>query len=428
MTVLAMLCGLILASCSENGVINDVIDGGPTCTPLTCAGASAECGVLSDGCGGTLNCGTCGDGDRCGTGSDANQCVPICTPMTCTELGAGCGMQGDGCGGSIDCGTCSVAGESCGGGGTPNQCGVGTCPPTTCAALMLECGPVSDGCGTLLECGTCTVAGEACGVATPNMCDPICTPTTCAALGAECGTADDGCGGTLTCPTCPAGEMCGIGGANSCGVMGVDAGTIDDGGADSGGSTDSGSGGTDGGSTLIECAPAAGPGGTSFLVSANNFLGFRFEIVGAPVALSSIGLGMGTSGTGTAHATVVRLTGATDLPDELDLTGSDVVARVLVDVVPYVRPPGGGSLIIPVASSPIAGTLEPGWYAAVFGLGSFGATLSPQGQVPVTPVAPGGVGGCSSRPSSTVFSIRQSDRRVFEYPRDGAHLFVGVVP
>jgi hypothetical protein len=164
------------------------------------------------------------------------------------------------------------------------------------------------------------------------------------------------------------------------------------------------------------------------LVTANFFLGFRFEIVGAPVALSSIGLEMGTTGTGTAHATVVRLTAATDLPDELDLTGSDVVASVLLDVVPYVRPPGGAGLIIPVSSSPIAGMLEPGWYAAVFGLGAFGATLSPEGQVPVTPVAPGGVGGCSSRPSSTLFSIRQSDRTVTERPRTDAHVFVGVVP
>jgi hypothetical protein len=39
--------------------------------PTTCAAASAQCGTLSDGCGGTLDCGSCPSGQPCGT---ANRC------------------------------------------------------------------------------------------------------------------------------------------------------------------------------------------------------------------------------------------------------------------------------------------------------------------------------------------------------------------
>jgi hypothetical protein len=46
-----------------------------------------------------------------------------CTPTTCCALGANCGSFSDGCGGTLDCGTC-VPPLSCGGGGVPNQCGI----------------------------------------------------------------------------------------------------------------------------------------------------------------------------------------------------------------------------------------------------------------------------------------------------------------
>lgn len=35
------------------------------CVPLTCEDAEATCGMLDDGCGGTVECGTCGDGMVC---------------------------------------------------------------------------------------------------------------------------------------------------------------------------------------------------------------------------------------------------------------------------------------------------------------------------------------------------------------------------
>lgn len=36
-----------------------------SCTPRTCAGAGAQCGAVDDGCGGTLDCGMCGEGQSC---------------------------------------------------------------------------------------------------------------------------------------------------------------------------------------------------------------------------------------------------------------------------------------------------------------------------------------------------------------------------
>ncbi|MGM0576054.1 MAG: sugar-binding protein [Myxococcota bacterium] len=72
------------------------------CAPLTCAEAGATCGTASDGCGGTLDCGACDDGEAC----TDNQCLATCTPLTCAEAGATCGTASDGCGGTLDCGAC----------------------------------------------------------------------------------------------------------------------------------------------------------------------------------------------------------------------------------------------------------------------------------------------------------------------------------
>ncbi len=90
---------------------------GSPCEPATC---SAEaCGIVEDGCGGTLDCGSC---------------ESPCEPATCSA--EACGTVEDGCGGTLDCGACESA-----------------CEPITCAAD--SCGIVDDGCGGTLDCGTC---------------------------------------------------------------------------------------------------------------------------------------------------------------------------------------------------------------------------------------------------------------------------------
>ena len=146
-----------------------------------------------------------------------------CAPKRCAELGLDCGTTGDGCGGTLDCGAACPAGQTCGGGGTPNVCGAGTCTPRTCSSLGAECGTISDGCGALLTCGTCPT-GERCGGGgVASVCGATsCAPKSCEAQGKHCGQIADGCGATLDCGTCPAGEVCGGGGVpNVCASRGI---------------------------------------------------------------------------------------------------------------------------------------------------------------------------------------------------------------
>jgi hypothetical protein len=199
--------------------------GGTCCVPETCTGLGIECGPAGDGCGGTLSCGTCPGGESCGGGGKSGICGQVdagpCTPLTCASQGFNCGPAGDGCGGSLSCGTCTGC-AVCGGGG-PGVCGGACCVPETCASEGIECGPAGDGCGGSLSCGTCPM-GESCGGGGKDgVCGAIdagkCIPLTCAGQGINCGPAGDGCGGSLSCGTCPMGMTCGGGGTS--GVCGA---------------------------------------------------------------------------------------------------------------------------------------------------------------------------------------------------------------
>jgi hypothetical protein len=192
-----------------------------TCTPTTCAAHGFNCGSIADGCGSSLNCGTCLSPLSCGGGGTPNVCGSACTPRTCPELGFECGPQSDGCGGVVQCGDCFENG-TCGGGGVPGVCGAASCTPLTCAQQSLSCGPAGDGCGQVIQCGDC-FEGETCGGAgIPGVCGtPPCVPNTCVNAGATCGELGDGCGGSLNCGTCPDGLTCGgTGIPNVCGGIG----------------------------------------------------------------------------------------------------------------------------------------------------------------------------------------------------------------
>jgi hypothetical protein len=84
--------------------------------------------------------------------------APACVPTTCAATGSNCGTIPDGCGGTLNCGTCS-GGSTCGGGGIPHVCGGCVPNPNPCNGLV--CGSVSDGCGGTVSCGTCN--GKCCG-------------------------------------------------------------------------------------------------------------------------------------------------------------------------------------------------------------------------------------------------------------------------
>jgi hypothetical protein len=195
--------------------------GGATCPgATTCAKQGVTCGTIADGCGGLLQCGTCTAPETCGGGGTPGQCgMATCMPKSCSDLHANCGPVGDGCGHQIDCGTCTAP-DTCGGGGVASQCGVGPCTPRTCAGSAVNCGPFADGCGNLLDCGSCTAPQTCGGGGVANVCGaPPCTPKTCAGLGLNCGPVADGCGGLLQCGSCGLPTTCGGSGmANVCGV------------------------------------------------------------------------------------------------------------------------------------------------------------------------------------------------------------------
>ena len=201
-------CGHALDCGACAGANEACTSGKCACAPKSCSAQGATCGTVSDGCGGTYDCGICDDAGAtpyCSAGSCG---ASPCTAKTC---GTGdCGELSDGCGGTLTCPGCTAP-QTCGGGGTANQCG---CTPLTCAGLGTNCGSVADGCGGTLDCGTCTAPQSCDGAGTANVCG--CTPTTCGTK--NCGAVADGCGGNLSCGTCVSPKTCGgTGVANVCG-------------------------------------------------------------------------------------------------------------------------------------------------------------------------------------------------------------------
>jgi DMSO/TMAO reductase YedYZ heme-binding membrane subunit len=73
------------------------INNACSCTPTTCAAQGKNCGSISNGCGGTLNCGTCTSPQTCGGGGTANVCGSSCTPSTeiCDNLDNDCDLNTD---------------------------------------------------------------------------------------------------------------------------------------------------------------------------------------------------------------------------------------------------------------------------------------------------------------------------------------------
>ena len=57
-----------------------------TCTPATECTEDMVCGTMDDGCGGTVDCGTCGDGESC----NAGVCEADAPAFTCEADYAGC--------------------------------------------------------------------------------------------------------------------------------------------------------------------------------------------------------------------------------------------------------------------------------------------------------------------------------------------------
>ncbi len=182
------------------------------CSAPTCADLGYQCGDVWLGCGpfsNTTNCGTCGVDTVCN--SALHICEPNCTPNTdavvCAAAGANCGLITNGCGGQASCGSCT-GGLVCGARGIGNRCELPEYP-SECLAANRVCGPLTSACGGApLDCGSCELP-EVCG--SDGRCALPCVPQTCGsaydggcglALDAGCGTAIDcSCAGALVCST-----------------------------------------------------------------------------------------------------------------------------------------------------------------------------------------------------------------------------------
>ncbi len=151
LAVTALLCGTVIAAgCGSNEVIPSGFfpDAGDSGHPTDATGSrKPDSTMLKQGGG--------------------------CVPPTCAELGANCGaaVTDTKCNGpTIDCSQkpCPT-GETCGGGGHPNQCGTGggshgdaCAAKQTCESQNITCGAAGDGCGGTIQCGTCTLP-QTCG-------------------------------------------------------------------------------------------------------------------------------------------------------------------------------------------------------------------------------------------------------------------------
>ncbi|MFZ9889121.1 MAG: DUF4215 domain-containing protein, partial [Myxococcota bacterium] len=202
--------------CGGGGVPNQCGFVRPACEPLTCDDYDyAECGYVADGCGDVVLCDTdCSETfQTCGGGGEPNQCGgPIQSSedcpalLTCDDVGATCGLIGNGCGGVLDCGSCSAP-YTCGGGGVPSQCGLrDPTPSPSCGDGTLDVGEACDdgnqlsGDGCTRDCINiepgyrCDTAGAAC-VATVQCGDGLIAGSEVCDDGNE--ASGDGC--TATC-------------------------------------------------------------------------------------------------------------------------------------------------------------------------------------------------------------------------------------
>jgi hypothetical protein len=92
-----------------------------------------QCGMQTDTCGTTIDCGMCPSGQFCVSGG---KCMQLCQPETCAQQGFNCGAATDTCGMVINCGMCPV-GQSCGAGGA-NKCGSGSGPACMAGQLCMQ--------------------------------------------------------------------------------------------------------------------------------------------------------------------------------------------------------------------------------------------------------------------------------------------------
>lgn len=109
-------------STSSGSTVTGSTSSGTCQSSITCASVGAECGtILDDGCGNQIDCpNNCTGFLTCGGGGDQFKCG--CTPKTESDFPNGCEIVDDGCGGTLDLGSCgNDPYYTCGGDAPPDD-------------------------------------------------------------------------------------------------------------------------------------------------------------------------------------------------------------------------------------------------------------------------------------------------------------------
>jgi len=204
-------CGvrLFCGYCDSDQECNPDTNQCINCTQSTCQDLGYECGEAWSRCGepfsgdNNLTCSECTGGMICNLNSKL--CEPDCTADSdenvCLsaelEQGIECGIISDGCGGIVDCEDNCPPGEHCGVRGVANRCDKPE-RPLECEILGWNCGDLESACSGTVNCGECP-QGEVCNI--NHVCGPMCYPLTCeTGYAGQCGQQlDDGCGGFVDC-------------------------------------------------------------------------------------------------------------------------------------------------------------------------------------------------------------------------------------
>lgn len=139
-------------------------------------------------------------------------------------------------------------------------------------------------------------------------------------------------------------------------------------------------------------------------ITDRTWIGWRFQVAENVTAHTLGFVTKGSSGTG--FATLVQLTSSDDLPDAVDLSGSDLI----IDPVVFSFPASEQEVRVPVSVS-----LVPGWYAVVFGTGAFGAFSDDLSLVSR---------GHDSVSARTPFVLLQSNQSTFDLAHTDLRIFV----
>ena len=78
----AALVAVLLFGCGRTALERD---GSACSAAVACADVGASCGPIDDGCGHTVECGSCPEGQLCGGAGVANVCAPYCTDGWCWQ-------------------------------------------------------------------------------------------------------------------------------------------------------------------------------------------------------------------------------------------------------------------------------------------------------------------------------------------------------